>query len=121
MRTLALIVSLLACTACQSFTWQGRGAGVTPEQYARGLQSVDSLAASYETQRFYRDSRRRMDGRANAFSRGLTNIRNTVDRHIFNYNQDDPTLNFPSGREGFLTATGRVSTGVFNTMLMPLR
>lgn len=96
MRKLALAVMLMPLCACSSFGWEGRGGGVTEDQKARGLQDVASLAGDYETEAFYRGVRRRMDGRNNALGRDLTSIQDFIDRHVWNYNKNDPYVNYPS-------------------------
>ena len=97
MRKLAFAVLLLPLAACQSFTWSGHdNAGLSEEQRARGLKDITSLASAYETEAFFRDVRRRSDGRNNAFGRDLMAIQDFIDKHFWNYDKDDPAVNYPS-------------------------
>ena len=113
MRKLALVLAVLPFAACSSFTWQGRGADLSEEQKARGLKDVTALANEHESQRFFRDVRRRSDGRNNAFGRDLMKISDFFDRHLWNYDVNDPFVNYPSdttklehlGRFTLVTAT----------------
>ena len=99
MRKLALLLPLiLATTACQGFTWQGQGAGLTDEQRALQVKDIDALAREYDTRTYWAGLRRRMDGRSNAFGRDLNNIQQTFGRHFLNYSVDDPYVNYPSDR-----------------------
>ncbi|MCK5942297.1 MAG: hypothetical protein KAI24_10040 [Planctomycetes bacterium] len=82
--------------ACSTFGWEGQGAGLTEEQKQRGIKDVTALANEYETQSFFRSVRRRSDGRNNAFGRDLMSITNFLDRHLWNYDENDPYINFPS-------------------------
>jgi len=96
MRKFALVLALLPMAACSTFGWEGQGTGLTKEQQERGIKDVTALANEYETQSFFRSVRRRSDGRNNAFGRDLDNIANFLDRHLWNYDQNDPYINFPS-------------------------
>lgn len=96
MRKLALVLALLPAAACSTFGWEGQGAGLTEEQRDRGIKSVTALASEYETQTFFRSVRRRSDGRNNAFGRDLDSITRFFDRHLWNYDENDPYVNFPS-------------------------
>ena len=97
MRKLALLVPLLlTMTACQGFTWAGRGSTLTDEQIALGIKEVGTLAAEYDTRAYFSGLRRRLDGRANAFGRDLGNIQRTFGRHILNYSESDPYVNYPT-------------------------
>lgn len=96
MRKLALVLSLLPLAACSTFGWEGRGAGVTAEQRDRGIKDVAALRSEYNSQQFYREVRRRSDGRNNAFGRDLMAIQDFIDRHFWNYNANDPYVNYPS-------------------------
>ncbi len=96
MRKLALVLTLLPLAACSTFSWDGQGGGLTKEQKARGMRDVASLSNDFETQSFFRSVRRRSDGRNNAFGRDLMNIQDFFDRHFWNYDQNDPNVNFPS-------------------------
>jgi hypothetical protein len=114
MRKFAFVLALLPMAACSTFGWDGQGAGLTKEQRQRGIKDVAALANSYETQAFFRSVRRRSDGRNNAFGRDLMSISNFFDRHLWNYNENDPYVNFPSnttklehiGRFGLNTVSG---------------
>ena len=114
MRKFALVLALLPFAACSTFGWDGQGAGVTKEQQERGIKDVTALANSYETQSFFRSVRRRSDGRNNAFGRDLMNVTRFFDRHLWNYDENDPYVNFPSnttkfehiGRFGLNTVSG---------------
>jgi hypothetical protein len=113
MRKLALVLTLLPLAACSTFGWEGQGAGVTTDQQNRGIKDVAALSSEYNSQQFFRDVRRRSDGRNNAFGRDLMGIQDFLDRHIWNYNANDPYVNFPSnttkfehiGRFGLMTAS----------------
>ena len=113
MRKFALVLALLPMAACSTFGWDGQGAGLTQEQQQRGIKDVTALANQYDTQTFFRSVRRRSDGRNNAFGRDLMNITNFIDRHVWNYNANDPAINYPSnttklehlGRFGLNTVT----------------
>ena len=96
MRTFALVLALLPMAACSTFGWDGQGAGLTAEQRQRGIKDVTALANEYETESFFRSVRRRSDGRNNAFGRDLMSITNFVDRHVWNYDANDPYMNAPS-------------------------
>ncbi len=96
MRKFALVLALLPMAACSTFGWEGQGTGLTKEQRQRGIKDVTALANQYETQSFFRSVRRRSDGRNNAFGRDLMSITNFFDRHLWNYDANDPYINFPS-------------------------
>jgi hypothetical protein len=113
MRQFALVLTLLPFAACSSFSWQGQGANVSKEQQQRGIRDVASLTSTYESQTFFRGLRRSSDGRNNAFGRDLMKVRDFIDRHVWNYDANDPYVNFPSdttkfehlGRFGLATLT----------------
>lgn len=113
MRKLALALTVLSLAACQNFTWQGHSSGLTAEQREMGMRDVQGLADKYETETFFRGVRRRNDGRNNAFGRDLMRICDTIDRHFWNYDKNDPMVNYPSstsklehlGRFGLVTVT----------------
>ncbi|MEO6596171.1 MAG: hypothetical protein ABIP94_15595 [Planctomycetota bacterium] len=96
MRKLALVLTLLPLAACSTFAWDGQGGKLTAEQKKRGVKDVTALASDYETQTFFRSLRRRMDGRNNAFGRDLMNISDFFDRNLWNYDANDPYINYPS-------------------------
>jgi len=84
--------------ACTTF---GFGTTLTPEQRQLGIKSVDSLSSDYESGSFWTGVRQRNDGRANAFGRDMQSIQNFFDRHFWNYDINDPYINYP-------TDTGRM-------------
>jgi hypothetical protein len=114
MRKFAIVLALLPFAACSTFGWEGQGSSLTPEQQQRGIKDVAALSSDYETQSFFRSVRRRSDGRNNAFGRDLMSVSTFIDRHIWNYDANDPYINFPSnttklehvGRFGLNTVTG---------------
>lgn len=113
MRTLALALTLLPLCACSSFGWQGRGGSLSEDQKSRGLKEVSALSSEHETAQFFRGLRARNDGRNNAFGRDLMAIQDFIDLHFWNYNKNDPYVNYPSdttkfehlGRFGLVTVT----------------
>ncbi len=113
MRKLALVLTLLPLAACSTFGWDGQGAGLSNDQKDRGIKDVAALSSEYNQQHFYRQVRRRSDGRNNAFGRDLMAIQDFMDRHLWNYNANDPYINYPSdttklehvGRFGLMTAS----------------
>jgi hypothetical protein len=113
MRKFALVLALLPFGACSSFGWEGQGAGITKDQKERGIKDVAALSGEYNSQSFFREVRRRSDGRNNAFGRDLMSITDFFDRHLWNYNANDPYVNYPSdttklehlGRFGLMTAS----------------
>ena len=118
MRKLALALLILPLASCQSFTWHGHGTGLTDEQKELGLKDITALSQAYESNAFFSEVRRRSDGRNNAFGRGLMNISDFLDRHFWNYDVNDPYINYPSdttklehlGR--FMLTTGTAFPGV---------
>jgi hypothetical protein len=86
--------ALLPLAACSSFGWEGQGAGLTPEQKKRGLKDVTALSNEYNSQQFFREVRRRSDGRNNAFGRDLMRISDFIDRHVWNYDVNDMYVNY---------------------------
>lgn len=106
MRKLALVLTLLPIAACST-------SGVTKEQRERGIQSVSSLSSKYERDAFFTRVRQRSDGRNNAWGRDLNAIQDFIDRHFWNYDPNDPYVNYPSdttklehlGRFGLTTLT----------------
>lgn len=113
MPKLALVFTLLPLAACSTFGWEGQGTSLTDAQKKRGLRDVASLSNEYESQSFFREVRRRSDGRNNAFGRDLMNVTDFIDRHFWNYDVNDPTINYPSnttklehiGRFGLMTVS----------------
>ena len=108
MRKFALVLALLPLGACSTFSWGGSGTGLTAEQQQRGIKNVTTLANSLETQSFFRSVRRRSDGRNNAFGRDLMSITRFMDRHLWNYDENDPYINIPSNttKLGHVTRVG---------------
>ena len=96
MRKLALVLTLLPLAACSTFGWEGQGAGISKDQKNRGIKDVAALSNEFNSQQFYREVRRRSDGRNNAFGRDLMKISDFFDRHFWNYNANDPYINYPS-------------------------
>ena len=109
MRKLAIVLTLLPLAACSVFG----GDNVTDEQERRGIKSVASLSSQYESDTFYAGLRQRSDGRNNAWGRDLGMIQDFFDRHFWNYDKNDPYINYPSnttklehlGRFGLTTLT----------------
>ena len=96
MRQFAIVLMLLPLAACSSFGWSGQGTSLTAEQRQRGLRDVAALSNQHDTEQFFRDVRRKSDGRNNAFGRDLMKISDFFDRHFWNYNANDPYINYPS-------------------------
>lgn len=117
MRKLALVLCLLPLGAC-SLTWDGQGNNVTEEQKNRGIKDVHALSSAYETETYFRGLRRRSDGINNAFGRDLGKIQNFIDRHFWNYDANDPTVNYPSDT-GKLEHTGRFVLGTATGVVSP--
>ncbi|HZN38330.1 MAG TPA: hypothetical protein VFD82_05975 [Planctomycetota bacterium] len=123
MRKLALALVLLPLAACSTFGWENSGQTVTAEQQKRGVKDVATLANKYETESWFRSVRRRSDGRNNAFGRDLMNLSDFIDRHFWNYNVNDPYINYPSnttklehlGRFGLVTLSGIPPIDEFTT------
>jgi hypothetical protein len=116
MRKLALVLTLLPLAACSNFlNWKGQGAGVSKEQHERGIRDVGALSSEYQSKHFYRDVRRRSDGRNNAFGRDLMSVQDFLDRHLWNYNQNDPSVNYPSDTTK-LEHVGRFGLGVVTSV-----
>ena len=101
MRKLALALSLLPLAACQTLTWRGHGAELTSEQKELGMKDITALSNAYDLESYFRGVRRRSDGRNNAFGRDLMNISDFIDRHFWNYNVNDPYINYPSNTTKF--------------------
>lgn len=87
MRKLALVLTLLPMAACST---------LTSEQEQLGIKSVSSLSSQYERDTFFSRLRLRSDGRNNAFGRDLGKIQDFIDRHFWNYDPNDPYINYPS-------------------------
>ena len=97
MRKFALVLALLPMASCSTF-FGGPGARetVTAEQRARGIKPVSVLTSAYNQDRYLGAVGRRSAGISNAFGRDLASITSFMDRHIWNYNQNDPYINAPS-------------------------
>lgn len=96
MQKTALVLLLLPLAACSSFGWEGHGGGLTADQSKRGIKDVAALSSEFSSQHFFREVRRRNDGRNNAFGRDLMSITDFMDRHLWNYDKNDPYINYPS-------------------------
>lgn len=99
MQKLAFVIALLPIAACST-------SGLTAEQKKLGIKNVSSLSSDYESGSFWAHLRQRNDGRANAFGRDLQNITDFIDRHIWNYDVNDPYVNYPTDT-GRFTHVGR--------------
>jgi len=55
-----------------------------------------SSSTQYENSSYLDSVRRRSDVRNNAFGRDLGKIQNFIDRHFWNYDVNDPYVNYPS-------------------------
>ncbi len=117
MRKLAFVLCLLPLGAC-SLTWEGQGNNLTEEQKNRGIKDVAALSSDFETQSFYRGMRRRTDGINNAFGRDLGKIQTFFDRHFWNYDENDPAVNYPSDT-GKLDHSGRFLIGTAAGFVSP--
>ena len=99
MRKFALVLALIPVAACSTVTSSVDsvfGGELTAEQRARGIKPVATLASDYKWDRYMAKVRRRSDGIDNAFGRDLGSISSFIDRHIYNYDANDPYTNFPS-------------------------
>ncbi len=90
MRKLAFVLALLPMAACSM------GSGLTSEQQARGIKSVAALSSAYESGAYWTSLRQSADGRSNAFGRDLRKVGDFFDRHFWNYDGNDPYVNYPS-------------------------
>jgi hypothetical protein len=96
MRQFALVLSLLPLAACSVFGLDGKDTHRSGGE--REIQSVSSLESRHQKNQFFGELRRRNDGRNNAFARDLNGIQDFIDRHIWNYNQNDPYVNYSSNQ-----------------------
>jgi hypothetical protein len=111
MRTFALVIALLPLGACSWFGLDGKSS--YRESGDREIKSVSSLERTHKRNQFFGDLRRRNDGRNNAFGRDLMAIQDFIDRHVWNYNQNDPYVNYSNdttklghvGRFGLMQAS----------------
>lgn len=119
MRKLARILPLVLLGACSSFTWQGQGGSLTQREKELGLRDVAALAGEYDTEAYWRNQRRRIDGQVNAFSRDLDSVRSTFARHFLNYSESDPYVNHETDRT-YLGEIGRFGVSTVGT-IVPVR
>ncbi|MBM3974602.1 MAG: hypothetical protein FJ301_10935 [Planctomycetes bacterium] len=123
MRQFALVLTLLPLAACSSMYLDGKdrlyldsrhaqlGEGENPNQGK--VVPVAMLTRNYQKNQFWGELRRRSDGRNNAFARDLMSIQDVIDRTIWNYNQNDPYVNYSNdqtklghfGRFGLMQAS----------------
>ncbi|MFN6196140.1 MAG: hypothetical protein ACK5BN_20195, partial [Planctomycetota bacterium] len=111
MRTFALVLALLPLGACSWFGLDGKSS--YRESGDREIKSVSSLERTHKRNQFFGELRRRNDGRNNAFGRDLMAIQDFIDRHVWNYNQNDPYVNYSNdttklghvGRFGLMQAS----------------
>lgn len=92
MRKLAFVLALLPMVACSTAS----NTGLTEEQRNRGIKSVRSLSSSVEGRAFRLGLLRSFDGRSNAFGRDMGKIGDFFNRHIWNYDANDPYINHPT-------------------------
>ncbi len=113
MRKLALVLTLMPLAACSTFGWEGQSRN-NLTQSGIELASPAALSSAYNSEQFFREVRRRSDGRNNAFGRDLMAISNFIDRHFWNYDVNDMYVNYPSdttklehvGRFGMTVVSG---------------
>lgn len=55
-----------------------------------------STSSQYDSDVYFQNLRRRTDGMNNAFGRDLGKIQSFIDRYFWNYNANDPYVNYPS-------------------------
>ena len=92
-RVLVLIPALaVALTSCGSFTWKGRGSGVDKESAELGIKDPVQLKADYDAERYWSFWRNNWDGRMMAIRRDFHMLHQSIDRHFFNYDWNDPYL-----------------------------
>ena len=114
MRILAPILALVLLGACQSFSWTGE-----PGDPDSGLANVGAMAGQYETESYWRNHRRSIDGLTNALSRDLGGITATFARHFMNYSATDPYVNYET-ENGYLREVGKWAVSFTNTVI-PIR
>ena len=97
MRKFALVLALLPMASCSTF-FGGPGATetVTAEQRARGIKPIANLTDAYTQDRYVQQIRSRTMGLNNAWGRDFASISRFIDRHIWNYDANDPSVNYPS-------------------------
>jgi hypothetical protein len=96
MRQFALVLSLLPLAACSVLGLDGKDTYRGGSE--REIQSVSSLESRHQKNKFFGELRRRNDGRNNAFARDLMGIQDFIDRHVWNYNQNDPYVNYSNNQ-----------------------
>ena len=101
MRKLALALSLLPLASCQTLTWRGHTTEPSSDQKDLSMNDIAALSNQYELESYFRGVRRRSDGRNNAFGRDLMRVQEFFDRHFWNYDQNDPAVNYPSDTTKF--------------------
>ena len=116
MRKLAIVLTLLPLLgACKNFGWGGsNSSNLTEEQKRHGLKDVATLSSEHEQQVYFQSVRQRIDGRSNALGRDLGDIINFWDKYFWNYDRNDPYVNYPTnttqleqvGRFGLNVVTG---------------
>ncbi len=65
-----------------------------PESAARGVKDVQTLERDYNTQRYWAFWRHNLQGKWDSFYNGLHEIHRSFDRHLFNYDWDDPKARY---------------------------
>jgi hypothetical protein len=115
MRTFALFIALLPLGACSWIGFDGQSS--YRDSGDREIKSVSSLETKHKKNQFFGELRRRNDGRNNAFGRDLMAIQDFIDRHVWNYNQNDPYVNY-SNRTTKLGHVGRF--GAMQVSSVPL-
>lgn len=123
MRQFALVLTLLPLAACSSLYLDGKdrlyvdsrhaqlGEGENPNQSK--VMPVSVLTRNHQKNQFWGELRRRNDGRNNAFARDLMGIQDFIDRTVWNYNSNDPYVNYSNdqtklghlGRFGMMQAS----------------
>ena len=97
MRKLAIVLTLLPLLgACKNFSWGGTNDNLTEEQKRHGIVPVSTLANQHESQVFFASVRQRIDGRSNALGRDLGDIVDFWDKYFWNYDRNDPYVNYPT-------------------------
>ncbi len=92
MRKLAIVLALLPMVACSTTS----SAAPTAEQQQRGIKSVSALSSDYASGAYWSSLERSADGRSNAFARDMNQVGTFFDRHFWNYDANDPYVNFPT-------------------------
>ena len=123
MRKLAILPLAFALGACSSFSWSGQNSNLSDEDRSLGLKDVATLSREYSNSRDWQNYRRRVDGRTNALGRDLSSVFSTFDRHLFNYSDTDPYVNFETDENYFTTTVWEVGSGIGRNTLpwLPVR